>query len=228
MKKMMILLTAAIMTMPTFAQSAAELAKQQQELRALHMKMLNAKPSKSAKKEAKELKNNNWQVPAGSLSIEQQITQSQLYQQEFTVNDNGETIKRFIVHPAMQTSGSYNAGYAAARAAAQTEIAGMLKTQLTAAMKNKLDNAQNSAVTATTVDKFNQRAGSIIDGTLTNAIPVVAIYRVLPNNNYQVQVTIALDKKEWMARIKQNMQKELEVEGDHLNSVVDEAFNNAF
>lgn len=41
-------------------------------------------------------------------------------------------------------------------------------------------------------------------------------------NNYEVQVQVAFDKKELAARLKRNIQKELEQEGDEdLNDIVD-------
>ncbi|MBR1448348.1 MAG: hypothetical protein IJ588_06350 [Prevotella sp.] len=228
MKKMISLLVIAMMATATFAQSAAELAKQQKELNEIHMKMLKAKPTKDAKKQAKELKKEGWLVPAGELSIEQQITRSQLYGEELTTDENGGIIKRFIQQTGQTTSGTYNAGVAAARAAAQTELAAMLKTEIVAAFQQKLYNQQNNAITSTTIDKFNERARAIVDQSLTNSIPVLAIYRVLPNNNYQVQVRIAYDKKELAARIKRNMQRELEREGDSLDPVIEDVFCNKF
>lgn len=226
MKKMIILLTVVFMTTATFAQTAAELAKQQAELNQVHMKILKAKPTKDAKKQAKQLKKEGWTVPAGDQSIEQQITRSQLYAAEYTTDENMQTIKRYILQSGQTTSGSYNSGYAAARAAAQAEVAAMIKTRIVSAMQQKLDNQQNSTISSVTVDKFNERARFIVDETLTNSIPVLAIYRKLSNNNFEVQVRIAFDKKEIMARIKRNMQKELEREGDSLNSIVDDVFNN--
>ena len=228
MKKMISLLVIAMMATATFAQSAAELAKQQKELNEIHMKMLKAKPTKDAKKQAKELKKEGWLVPAGELSIEQQITRSQLYGEELTTDENGGIIKRFIQQTGQTTSGTYNAGVAAARAAAQTELAAMLKTEIVAAFQQKLYNQQNNAITSTTIDKFNERARAIVEQSLTNSIPVLAIYRVLPNNNYQVQVRIAYDKKELAARIKRNMQRELEREGDSLDPVIEDVFCNKF
>mgnify|MGYP007069900433 CR=1 FL=1 len=203
-----------MMATTTFGQTAAELAKQQAELNAIHMKMLNAKPSKDAKKQAKELKSEGWTAPAGEASIESQITKSQLYGEELMTDVNGAITKRFIMQTAIQTSGTYNAGYAAARSSAQVELAAMLQTEIVAAMQQKLDNAQQSSVMAMSIDKFNERVKSIVDQTLTNSIPVLAIYRRLSNNNFEVQVRIAFDKKELAARLKQNLLKELEEEGD--------------
>lgn len=210
MKKILSFVAAIMIATTATAQTAMELARQQQELNAINMKMLNAKPTKQAKKQAKELKAEGWTVPAGDIDIAQQVTRSQLYSAELTTDESGNVTKRYIMQTAQQTAGTYNSGYAAARAAAQTELAAMLKTELVTAMQQKLDNSQSNAMTATTIDKFNQRSRMIVDQTLTNAIPVLAIYRRLPNNNFEVQVRIAFDKKELIARIKRNMQQELE------------------
>lgn len=223
MKKMISMLVIALMAnTTTFAQSAAELAKQQAELRAIHMKTLNAKLTKSAKKQAKELKKEGWVVLAGEPTIEQQITRSQLYGEEYISDEANNATKRFIMQTTMQTGGTYNAAYAAARANAQVELASLLKTQIAAAMQSKLDNAQASGISATTVDKFNQRSRAIVDETLTNAINILAIYRRLPNNNFEVQVRLAFDKKELQARLKRNLQRELELEGDALDNLVED------
>ena len=226
MKRMISMMIAAMIAATSFAQSAAELAKQQAELNAIHRKMLNAKPTKDAKKQAKEFKKEGWTVMAGDPSIEQQITRAQFHGEELMTDENGAVTQRFLMQSGQATSGSYNAGYAAARASAQTELAALLKTRIVAAMQQKLDNAQNSSISATTIDKFNERSRSIVDETLTNSIRVLSIYRRLPNNNFEVQVRLAFDKKELMARIKRNMQKELESEGDSLNPIVEDALSN--
>lgn len=225
MKKILSFVAALMIATTATAQTAMELARQQQELNAINMKMLNAKPTKQAKKQAKELKAEGWTVPAGDVDIAQQVTRSQLYSAELTTDESGNVTKRYIMQTAQQTAGTYNSGYAAARAAAQTELAAMLKTELVTAMQQKLDNSQSNALTATTIDKFNQRSRMIVDQTLTNAIPVLAIYRRLPNNNFEVQVRIAFDKKELIARIKRNMRQELEKDGDKLYDIVDAVFD---
>lgn len=225
MKKILSFVAAIMIATTATAQTAMELARQQQELNAINMKMLNAKPTKQANKQAKELKAEGWTVPAGDIDIAQQVTRSQLYSAELTIDESGNVTKRYIMQTAQQTAGTYNSGYAAARAAAQTELAAMLKTELVTAMQQKLDNSQSNALTATTIDKFNQRSRMIVDQTLTNAIPVLAIYRRLPNDNFEVQVRIAFDKKELIARIKRNMEQELEKEGDKLYDIVDAVFD---
>ena len=230
MKKILVLLAVAFMGASAgYAQSAIELAKQQRELDKVNMDMLNAKPSKDAKKQAKQRTKDGWEVPAGGLSMASQFTRAQLMRQELMANDAGEPVARYILHEA---TGSESVGYSSARAQCQAEIASMLETKIAAAMKRKQDNAQNSAIDATTVDKFHERGRAITDATLSMMTPVVHIYRVLPNNNYQVQVTVAYDKKVMKKQMKRQLAEELEAEGDGLDSeldgIVDEVLSEEF
>ncbi|MBQ2969104.1 MAG: LPP20 family lipoprotein [Bacteroidaceae bacterium] len=227
MKKMIFMLVAAMMcTMTMTAQSAIELAKDQRELNKVNTKMLNQKPTRDAKKQARQLKKAGWLVPVGEKTIEKQLTESQLLGEELMVDETGSPTRRYIQHTASQVAGTYNAGYAAARNAAIVELAANLKTQVAAAMQAKLDNSQNSSISTATIDKFNQRARAIVDASLTNTRAVVALYRERPNNNYEVQVRLAYDKKELAARLKRAMQQELEMEGDELDGLVDEVMKN--
>ena len=227
MKKLIIFMALAIFATSMSAQSAIELAKQQKELNDINMKMLNAKPSKDARKQAKKLMKEGWTVPAGSKAMEKQITEAQLVGEELMADETGNPTKRFIMQQGLAVSGTYNAGLAAARANAQVEIASALKTQIAAAMETKIDNQQASAISAVTVEKFHERAKSIVDACLTNTRMLVAVYRVNKQNNYEVQVTVAFDKKELASRMKRKMQEELEKEGDDdLGGIVDEVLNN--
>lgn len=230
MKKVLLMMVIAIATTSvTYAQSASELAKQQKELNEINLKLLNSKASKSARKEAKKLIKQNWLVPAGSKSIDMQITEVQLLGEVLMADENGNPVKRYIIRSSQAVSGSFNAGVAAARANAQVEIAAMLQTKVAAAMETKLDNQQTTSITANTVEKFHERAKSIIDACLTNTNTVLSIYRLTPQNNYEVQVQVVFDKKELSARLKRRIQQELEMEGDNdLNDIVDGVLKGEF
>ena len=226
MKKIISFLTVVAIATITFAQSATELARQQQEQNAAYMKLLNMKPSKSAKKQAKEFKQQGWQAPAGEADLDLQFTKSQLMGEELMTDEEGNVTKRYYLHTAMAISGAYNTGFAAARSNALTEVASMMKTQLVTAWKAKNDNSQDGA-NVTSNEKFNQRMGGIVDESITNAISTVKMYRRV-GNNFEVQVRLAFDKKELSARLKRNLKKELEDEGDELNDIVDEMLNSKF
>ena len=226
MKKFFLSLCMLFAALTTFGQSALELAKQQQELETFNKKVLNAKPTKAAKQQAKELKKEGWTIPAGESSIEQQVTKSLLYGEELMATEEGFNTKRFIMGSGRQTSGSYNVGYAAARTNAMTEVASLIKTQLVSSITMKQDNSQTSSIAAVTIDKFNQKIDAIVDQTLTDGIPMVSIYRQLPNGNLDVQVRLAFDKKEILSRMKKSMQQELEKESDELFKVAQDVINN--
>lgn len=222
MKKIFVMMIVAMMACTAvFAQSAVEMAKAQRELNEINMKLLNAKPTKDAKKIAKQRAKEGWLVMGSGRSMENQITADQLLAIEVMADESGNPVRRFLQHSASAVAGTQNAAYATARAACQTEIAAMIETYVAGAMQQKIDNAQSSAITAITVDKFHQRAKSIIDACLRNTLPGLNIYRVLSNNSFEAMVTISFDKKQMAMNLKQQLQKELELEGDQeLNDLV--------
>lgn len=213
-------------TVAVSAQNAKQLAKEQQELNEINMKLLNSKPSKDAKKQEKTLTKEGWMVPAGGKTIAKQITETQLLGEELMADENGNPTKRYIIRSAQSVAGTFNAGVAAARANAQVELAAMLETKVAAAMETKLDNQQNSAISAVTVEKFHERAKSIIDASLKNTRTVLSLYRITSGNNYEIQLQVAYDKKVLSTLLKKKMHEELEKEGDEdLNDIVDDVLN---
>lgn len=151
--------------------------------------------SKDSKKMIKRLKKEGWLVIAGEKSMEQQILQSQLCDVEQMVDKDGSSTNRYVCHTSVQTAGTFNTAYAAARTNALVELASMLKTDLVAAVESQLSNEQGSDMSATTKSKFSQQARSVVDATIKSAIPVLVIYRKLPNNFFEVQVRLAYDMK---------------------------------
>jgi len=222
MKKMLLTLaTILATTLGANAQSAIELAKQQKELNKVNREILNQKPVKDARKEAKKLRKDGWRVPAGEMPIEKQISQSLLYRQELMAGEHGTPTTRYIMRTGIATGGSYNVAHAMARASAMNEVAGLLNTEIVGAWQLKQDNRQESQSKTLTNDQFNQRVKAIVEQTLTNIQPFMAIYRMV-GDNFEVQVSVAADKKEIAARLKQKLQQELEDEGDELLELVDE------
>ena len=223
MKKLIALITFALIlgiAVPS-AQTPAELAQQQRELNQLNRRLLEAKPTKEAKKEAKRLRKAGWEAPAGDRAIENQITSGQLLGAELMADRDGSPAPRYIQHTAVATAGTYNAAFAAARANAMAEVASMLESEIAAAVQVKTDNAQDDTQLALTVDKFNQRMRSIVNASLSGALPVVTIYRTLPNRNVEVQVRLAYDKKAIANKFNRQLREQLEEEGDQLNDLAE-------
>ena len=224
MKKFIsLLIVAAMATTVSFAQSAKELAKEQYKADKILLKLMNVKPTSSAKKEAKRYEKEGWLVPAGEVDIATQITKSQIYADELIKDEAGFTTKRYIQSTAIAKAGSYNAAYNTAVQNAKADIAASLQTEIIAAMQSEIDN---EAVSATGVEKFNMKASAITNSTLTNTISSIVIYRRLEGRVIEFQVRIVFDKMELVARLKREMLKQLELNGEDVEEIVDTAVRN--
>lgn len=213
MKKMILLCAVALLSSVCYSQSAIELAKQQSEVNAAGKKYLNPKADKEAKKQAKALKKEGWTVPAGSKSIEQQITSSYRYREEQMANSSGDPVNRYIVQTGFAEGGTFNSSYAQSRLNAMISLASAIKTQLVATMKSSIGNAQKSALTTASLEKFEQKADAIVDETLTNVVPLLTVYRRTSGGIYEVQATFAFDKKEILELMKLKLESELGQDG---------------
>ena len=228
MKKtlMMVLLAFAAMTHAN-AQDVNQLRKQAAKDHNVAVKALDKeKSTKDAKKMMKQLQKEGWQTMASDKPMDMQIVDDRIMASEVVQNADGSTVNRWLMHTSMATQGSYNAAIAQARLACQTEIAAKIETRLFGALEQKISGEQESADKATTLDKFHQRFKAIVDGCLTNMKRGLTMYRRTANDNYEVQVTYAYDRKELAARLLKQAQQELEMQGDKdLKDVMDKIFD---
>ena len=195
MKKILLLGLAALLTLTASAQSAEELAARQASLDSLFQAMLNAKPSKEAKAEAKRLEKEGWKAQEGEKSILQQIHESQVMAQEQMIAADGSLAERFLMQTATQTSATYATGYATARAKAQALLSGLMETKVKSEMQSRMKNEQLAGGGAYSEAEFKQRIQTAVRQSLKNCIPVMCLYRQLPNNLYEVQLRLAVDGK---------------------------------
>ena len=87
MKKAVLLCLSLIMLSisSVFAQdkTAKEIMEERKEIAKLSKKALNEKATKEARKEAKKLKKQGWQIAPGALPLEKQLDKSYLMQYEY-------------------------------------------------------------------------------------------------------------------------------------------------
>lgn len=90
MKKAVLLCLSLIMLSisSVFAQdkTAKEIMEERKEIAKLSKKALNEKATKEARKEAKKLKKQGWQIAPGALPLEKQLDKSYLMQYEYDEN----------------------------------------------------------------------------------------------------------------------------------------------
>ncbi len=231
MKKVLLLAMMAIACSVCSAQSMADMIKKKKNQDKMMREVVDIKPTSADKEQAKEMKADGWKVKAGDDPMEIQFYRARILKNTPMLDEasgfDDATTNRYIMWTTIATAGDESTASAAARANSQLEIASQLETKIAAAMESKKDNQQQNMVSATTVNKFHQRAKAIVDMTLKNTQVPVNIYRVLPNYNCQVQIQVAFDKLELRRQLLDNLKRELEQEGDDsLDGIVNDVLNN--
>jgi hypothetical protein len=146
---------------------------------------------KAIKKEAKKLEKEGWKVKPGELPIIDQLVRSRRVQLE--EDENGE---KWIIGAASSIGGIYDAARMQALTLAKTEIAGLIKTNLTFKFKEILENRQQSGEGAESMANTAMNAqGVSIDQELRNPRMLLVVYRTLENKNIEVAIRIAIPKK---------------------------------
>lgn len=203
-----------------YAQSTADLVKQQKELN----KVVNYtdKASKAVKKEAKKLEKEGWKAAAGMGSIADQLNNENMLRHT-PMSDNGEAVSRYILQPGQNLAGTLNVGAMAARTQALTAIAGSIQQSVVELMDRAM---ALDAVTQTTVEEFHSKGKSIIDGCLTNTRTVRHLYRERPDGKYEVQVVVAYDRAELKKKLEAEMRDKLKLESDALYGELGSAIDN--
>lgn len=212
------------------AQSYADLIKAKKQQDKITKEVLEFKPTSEDKKQAKEMKRAGWTVKVGDDPMDVQFCRARMLKNTPMIDNisgyEGMTVNRYIIWTSIATAGDESTASDQALYDAQSKIAAQIETKIATAIEAKKDNQQNNMISATTVNKFHKRSKAIVDVTLNNTQTPVSIYRVLPNNNCQVQVQVAFDKMEFKSKLLQKISEELEQEGDEgLGVIVDEVLN---
>ena len=196
-------------------QQRAEIVKQNNKLQGLDI-------DKASKKQAKQMKKEGWKVAPGHLPLEQQISRSTLYQNQF---EDDFITPKYVWGDATSVSVNYDGGKMQALALARVNLVSAIENNITQIVENNRDNKQLDAGNAATVVKTLSSSKSFVSQRLGQTIPVVEVYRDLPNGNKEVRVMVfySMDKAREVAR--EAVRDQLEKEGEQLEEkVLDELF----
>ena len=203
---------------PSFAQSSKEQIKERKE----HMKSLrselNQKSSKDARKDAKKYRKEGWITSPGALPIEKQLDRS--YLMESDIDENG--YPKFITGEAQSIGENYDAAKMQALELAKQDLAGQIQTEITALVENTVANKQLSQEQAASVTQSVMSSKNLISQSIGRIIPVVELYRTLPNKNKEVRVRIAYNSEMAKEAAKKIVREDLEKRGDDLHKKLDE------
>ena len=218
MKKIpIIVLALALSCGCVYAQTVKNLSKQRKELREASKDELNRKATKAARKEAKKLKKDGWTTAPGALPIDRQLDKSYLMQYE----TDEQLYPKYVMGEAMSIGENYDAAKMQALELAKQNLAGQIQTEVTALVENTVANKQLSAEQAASVTQSVMASKNLISQSLGRVIPVVEVYRTLPNRNKEVLVRIAYNSAMAKEAAKKVVREDLEKKGDNLHKDLD-------
>ena len=220
MRKFILLITVClwVCTASSYAQLTKEQLKERKEIVKASKSQLNDKASKAARKEAKSMKKDGWEITPGALPIEKQLDKSYQMQYEF----DEDMYPKYIMGEAMSIGGNYDAAKMQALELAKQNLAGQIQTEVTALIENTVANEQLQREDASSITRSVMASKNLISQSLGRTIPVIEVYRTLSNKNKEVMVRIAYSGDAAKKVAKEAIRKELEERGDNLHNKLDE------
>ena len=219
MKKSIVFALVLAMAVPctTLAQTQKELNKERKEVVKQSKKELNAKVSRSTKKEAKRLQKEGWQVAPGALPLEKQLEKS--YTMQYEYDESGYPL--YIMAEAMSIGENYDGAKAQALELAKQNLAGQIQTEVTALIESTVANKQLAVEDAATIVETVSASKNLISQSIGRVIPVVEVYRTKANKNKEVLVRLAYNEKMAREAAKRVIKQELEAKGKDLHKQLD-------
>ena len=199
------------------AQTTAEAVKQQKAMTKYTREQLNQKATKDARKAAKQYKKEGWTVTPGALPVEKQLDKAYLTQYE--KDDSG--YPQYITGEAMSIGENYDAAKLQASELAKLNLAGQIQTEVTALIESTVANKQLSAGEAASITETVAANKNLISQSIGRTIPLIEMYRTLPNKNKEVMVRIAYNSRMAREAAKNAIRGELEKKGEDLHLKLD-------
>lgn len=149
-------------------------------------KEVQKKAIKEARNEAKKLEKEGFKTPVGKLPLAKQLENSWERQVEMDTEGNP-----FWYIASSRIIGS-NQSSAALQATntAKIDLAGQIQTKVSQLIEAKAANDDMGQEDAASLSSVVAASKSVISATLGRTVPLVEVYRTLPNNNVEVMVTL--------------------------------------
>ena len=174
-------------------------------------KDLQKKAIKEARKEAKKLEKEGFKTPVGKLPLAKQLETAWEKQAELDTEGN----PYWYIASSRAVGGNQSAAALQATNAAKIDLAGQI--QIEAKVAND-DMGQEEAASLSSVVASSK---SVISATLGRTIPLVEVYKTLPNKNVEVMVTIGYSMQSANQAAVQAIRKELAAKSEELAKQLD-------
>ena len=179
---------AMMISVSSFAQEKAtkddykKLAKQEKILN----KDLQKKAIKDARKEAKKLTKEGFKTPVGKLPLDKQLENA--WQKQAEMTPDGTPF--WYIASSRAVGGNQSSAALQATNAAKIDLAGQIQTKGSQLIEAKVANDDMGQEEAASLSSVVGASKSVISATLGRVIPLVEVYRTLPNKNVEVMVTL--------------------------------------
>lgn len=181
-------------------------------------KAANAKVTKDAKKEAKRLKKEGWNVTPGGIPIERQLDRAFGLQYEIT-DDN---LPKYIIGTGMSVAEAYDAAKMQATEIAKQDLAAKTQSELTSEIKSTVANNQLSPDEAASVVEVINASRSLITQSIGRVITITEVYRYKENKNVEVLIRVAYDSENIKKAAKQAIRNDLRKRGNEMHKKLEE------
>lgn len=165
--------------------SASEVKSNQKYEKTLN-KDLQKKAIKEARKEAKALEKEGFKTPVGKLPLAKQIENS--WQKQVEIDTDGNPY--WYISSSRAIGGNQQAAALQATNTAKIDLAGQITTKVTQLIESKAANNDMGQEEAVSLTEVVAASKSMISATLGRTIPLVEVYKTLPNKNVEVMVTL--------------------------------------
>lgn len=149
-------------------------------------KDLKKKAIKEARKEAKELEKDGFRTPVGKLPLDKQLEAS--WQKQVEMDTDGNPY--WYVSSSRAIGGNQSAAALQATNMAKLDLAGQIQTKVSQLIEAKVANDDLGQQEAASLSNVVAASKSVISATLGRTVPMVEVYRTLPNKNVEVMVTL--------------------------------------
>lgn len=154
-------------------------------------KDLQKKAIKDARKQAKQLTKEGFRTPVGKLPLDKQIEAAWQKQAEMDTDGN----PWWYIASSRAIGGNQSAAALQATNTAKMDLAGQIQTKVSQLIEAKMANDDLGQEEAASLSNVVAASKSVISATLGRTIPLVEVYRTLPNKNVEVQVTLGYSQQ---------------------------------
>lgn len=180
-------------------------------------KNLRKKAVKEARQEAKKLEKEGFKTPVGKLPLGKQLEDAWEKQAEMDINGN----PYWYIASSRMVGGNQSSAALQAVNAAKIDLAGQIQTKVSQLIEAKVANDDMGQEEAASLTSVVASSKSVISATLGRTVPLVEVYRALPNGNFEVMVTIGYSTQTANQEAVRAIRKELAAKSEALAKELD-------